>query len=405
MSKTNAHRRWKLTAAILSLSLLTVMAGAAVAPALGLIQEYFRNVPAVYVQLIISMPALFIAITNAFFPRLAAHFRARSLVLAGLLLYIVFGCGAALFTNIFLILICRALVGVGVGIIMPLSTGLISFYFTKDKQDRLMGLSSAMNMMGGVVATLIAGFLAQIGWRFSFLVYLMGLISIVLCSIWMPNESIAPKNSAPQKGEKEAAHESSFKKYYSYIIAIFLVMLTFFIYPADFAMESARQSLVPQNLVAVVMASADIFGFFGGLAYAGMRRHLKGATRFAAPLLFFIGYAFLALMTNFAGAVIGSWFVGFANGVGIPFLISSASIKAGKSAASTVMPLLSIAMYLSQFLAPFILTGIKGAMSAVLPGAGSFHAAMLIAAVLFFWSFTIRGSSQLPAKSPVRQEA
>lgn len=31
------HRRWKLMVAILTLSLLTVMAGAAVAPALGVI--------------------------------------------------------------------------------------------------------------------------------------------------------------------------------------------------------------------------------------------------------------------------------------------------------------------------------------------------------------------------------
>ncbi len=83
MSKENTPRRWKLTTAILSLSLLTVMAGAAVAPALSLIQDYFKNVDSMFVQLIISMPALFIAITNAFFPKLAARFKARTLVIMG----------------------------------------------------------------------------------------------------------------------------------------------------------------------------------------------------------------------------------------------------------------------------------------------------------------------------------
>lgn len=404
MSKENTPRRWKLTTAILSLSLLTVMAGAAVAPALSLIQDYFKNVDSMFVQLIISMPALFIAITNAFFPKLAARFKARTLVIMGLLLYVIFGCGAGLFTNIILILICRALVGVGVGIIMPLSTGLISFYYTKDKQDRLMGMSSAMNMMGGVVATLIAGLLAQISWQHAFMVYLMGLISIILCAMWMPNESIAPGDSDSSGRQKETAQESSFKKYYAYIIAIFLVMLTFFIYPADFAMESARMHLVPEKFVAAVMASGDIFGFFGGLAYAGMRKHLKGATRFAAPVLFFIGYLILTTVTNFGGAVAGSWFIGFANGVGIPFIISSASIKAGKNAASTVMPLLSISMYLSQFLAPFILSGLEKLMGTFIPGFHSFQAAMITAALLFFWSFTIKGSAQLPQKPQIHQE-
>lgn len=184
------HRRWKLMAAILTLSLLTVMAGAAVAPALGVIQEFFSGESKMMVQLIISMPAVFIAVTNLFFGKLCRIFKAKTLTLIGLGMYMLFGCGAGLFSNIYLVLMCRALVGVGVGIIMPMSTGLITYYFTRDKQDVLMGYSSAMNMMGGVVATLIAGALAMISWRMSFLVYLLGVVSIVPVAMWMPNERI-----------------------------------------------------------------------------------------------------------------------------------------------------------------------------------------------------------------------
>jgi hypothetical protein len=66
MTKTNVSRR--VTATILSMSLLTVMAGAAIAPALGIIKVHFSEVPAMLVQFIISMPALLIIITNLFFP-------------------------------------------------------------------------------------------------------------------------------------------------------------------------------------------------------------------------------------------------------------------------------------------------------------------------------------------------
>ena len=193
------HRRWRLMLAILSLSLLTVMAGAAVAPALDVIQQHFSGEPVILIQLIISMPALFIAITNLFFGTLCALFKGRTLTLTGLIFYVVFGCAAGLCSNIYLLLICRALVGVGVGIIMPMSTGLITYYFTRDKQDTLMGYSSAMNMMGGVVATLIAGFLAMVSWRLSFLVYLLGLISIVLVLLWMPNERILQQKTSSKK--------------------------------------------------------------------------------------------------------------------------------------------------------------------------------------------------------------
>ena len=69
------HRRSKLMVAILSLSLLTVMAGAAVAPALDLIAVHFRGTDPVLVQMIISIPALFIFLTNMFFQRLCRKFR------------------------------------------------------------------------------------------------------------------------------------------------------------------------------------------------------------------------------------------------------------------------------------------------------------------------------------------
>ena len=67
-----------LAASILSLSLLTVMAGAAVAPALEVIRTHFSDASRLEVQLVVCMPALFIVITNMFFGRLASRFGAHA---------------------------------------------------------------------------------------------------------------------------------------------------------------------------------------------------------------------------------------------------------------------------------------------------------------------------------------
>lgn len=198
-----------LTVSILSLSLLTVMAGAAVAPALGVIQAHFSDTNPLFVQMIISVPALFIVITNFIFPKLCKVFSAKTLVLMGLLLYTAGGCASGLFDNIFAVLVMRALVGIGVGIIMPLSTGLLSYYFPPEKQVGLMGYSSAMNQMGGVIATLLSGLLANISWRVSFLVYLMGLISIVLCLFYLPNDKITQETQAKEDRGKRRLLEAS----------------------------------------------------------------------------------------------------------------------------------------------------------------------------------------------------
>lgn len=73
-----------------------------------------------------------------------------------------------------------ALLGIGAGLIIPLSTGLISRYFTGEYRVRQFGYSSAITNMTLVVATAVTGYLAEVHWRLPFAVYLLPLISLVL---------------------------------------------------------------------------------------------------------------------------------------------------------------------------------------------------------------------------------
>ena len=358
MSLTSPARGKGLAVSILSLSLLTVMAGAAVAPALGVIQAYFSGTSQTVVQLIISIPALFIVITNLCFPALSRRFSTKTLVLGGLLLYTVGGCAAGLFDQIALVLVMRALVGVGVGILMPLSTGLLTFYYPPERQAALMGYASAMNQMGGVIATLLAGLLSQLNWRASFLVYLLGLLSIVLCLGFLPSDRL----DQPQHAEEANAAGSPFRTYFVYILSMFLLMSIFFVYPANFALETTAEGAVPAHFIAVIMAGADLVAFVGGLLFVHLRRAMGRGCKLLPPVLFLLGFLLLTLLGSWPGTLLGSACIGFANGVGIPFLISEASMQAGKSAASTVMPLLSAAMYLAQFLSPLLLGALRGAL-------------------------------------------
>ena len=376
-----------LTLSILSLSLLTVMAGAAVAPALGVIRAHFSGSNQLFVQMIISVPALFIVITNFIFPRLCRVSGAKTLVMIGLLLYTVGGCAAGFFDNIFVVLIMRAFVGIGVGIIMPLSTGLLSYYYSPEEQAGLMGYSSAMNQMGGVIATLLSGLLANISWRVSFLVYLMGLISIVLCLIYLPNDKITQEGPAEEKSAKGGT-AGVFRDNIVYILAMFLLMSIFFIYPANFAMETVSEGIIPQNYIAVIMASMDFIAFLGGLLFVSAKKVLGGNTKFLAPVCFLAGYLLLAVVGGWAGTLIGSVFIGFANGAGIPFIMTEASMKAGKAAATTVMPLISAALYLAQFVSPVLMSVVRAIF-----GEGAAHLpywfAVVLAVLFVLWSSLI----------------
>lgn len=375
-------KQYQLMISILSLSLLTVMAGAAVAPALNVIRHYFSDSNPVFVQMIISIPAVFIALTSFFFPRLCSIFGSKTLVAGGLILYTAGGCIAGVFNQISLILLARALVGIGVGIIMPLSTGLLTFYFPPEEQEKLMGYSSAMNQMGGVIATLLAGFLAEISWRASFAVYLLGFISLIPCLIFLPNDKMHVEKAASKKG---ICH--IFRDYYLYIIAMFLLMTVFFVYPVNFAMETAATGLIPQKYIAMIMAMMDLLAFFGGLTFVFIKKCCCNRTKFVSPLLFLSGYLLLSFNGGWFTILSGSVLIGFANGAGIPYLISEASLKAGKSAVTTVMPLISAALYLAQFLSPVFLS-----IASLLVGDIShlsYRFAVIISVIFCLWSARI----------------
>lgn len=375
-------KQTSLMISILSLSLLTVMAGAAVAPALGVIQAYFVDSNQLFVQMIVSIPAIFIVMTNFIFPKLCARFGAKVLVTIGLIFYVFGGCMAGAFSNIYMVLITRAFVGVGVGIIMPLSTGLLAYYFEPGEQEHLMGYSSAMNQMGGVIATLLSGLLANITWRASFLVYLMGLISIVLCLIFLPNDNIGGGSHADAPAQKSSA---VLKENYVYIGAMLLLMTIFFVYPTNFAMETIKEGIIPAQYIAVIMAGMDFVAFFGGILFVKVKSSFGRNTRFIAPALFCIGYLLMAAVGGWIGILAGSICIGFANGAGVPFLMSEVSMRVGRNAATTVMPLMSAALYLAQFVCPFLVSVITAVLGNVVPHLPYYFAAVL-AGVFVLWS-------------------
>ena len=339
-----------LVATILSMSLLTVMAGAAVAPALNAISAHFADANPLLIQFVVSMPALFIILTNLCFPMLCRMMRTRTIALCGLLLYVVAGSGAFFADNIVVLLVLRALLGVSVGMIMPLSTGLLGYYFPPEEQARLMGLAAAMNQMGGVVATFLAGMLAGISWNYAFLVYLLGLIAIVLVALFLPNERLSSKGGLSL---------SLLKRFHPSVVGMFLVMILFFIYPTNFALTASETLSVTG--ITLVMMGLDVVAFFVGLVFGAMMKRFAAQMKYAAPLGFMAGYLCLAAGSSLAWLLLGSAFVGIANGIGVPYLNTIGSVKAGKDAATTVMPLLSTALYLGQFLSPLVVSPLASA--------------------------------------------
>ena len=387
----------KVTATILSMSLLTVMAGAAIAPALGIIKAHFSDAPAMLVQFIVSMPALLIIVTNLFFLPLSRLLRTRAIATTGLLLYVVAGAGCFFVDDIYVLLLMRAVLGVSVGLVMPLSTGLLAYYFPPEEQARLMGLSAAMNQMGGVVATLLAGLLATIEWRYAFLVYLLGLIALVMVWLWLPDEKLG---SANKRGVPFQPRQ--LLKFHPSVIGMLLLMMIFFIFPTNFAVVATRQLELRTELITLIMVGLDVVAFFVGMVFGGVMNRFRQSVKYFAPVFFLLGYV-AYLVPDVLMVVLGSACIGIANGVGVPYLNTIASIKGGKNSATTVMPLLSAALYLGQFVSPVIVTPVSRVMFGSADLTGPYKVGIALCLLFMVQVYLTRHFQSLPPEARIHK--
>src|SRR5690625_7764073 len=104
----------------------------------------------------------------------------------GLIIYLIGGVGAQFSSTIELLLALRLLLGVGVGLIMPLSMSLINDYYTGSVRTKIMGYNSAFCNFGGILTLLLSGWLATFGCRVPFNVYFLGLFIIILLFVFLP---------------------------------------------------------------------------------------------------------------------------------------------------------------------------------------------------------------------------
>src|SRR5690625_3991907 len=185
---------------IISISMATVMAGAAISPALGLIAKAFPEASPTMIKLILTAPSIMIIPFSFLSSYLTSKLTKRTIIMIGLVVYLIGGIGPQLVSTIELLLALRLILGAGVGLVMPLSMSLINDYYTGKERTQMMGYNSAFSNFGGIVTMLLAGWLATFGWRTPFNVYFLGLIIFILIFFFLPKGEI----QQPEENKKKS---------------------------------------------------------------------------------------------------------------------------------------------------------------------------------------------------------
>jgi MFS family permease len=204
MKKTNPNA--SLTkATLLLVSTLTVMSGATIVPSLPAMQVQFSALPEVdlWVRLVLTIPALLIVVGSPVAGMIVDRLGRKPLLIDALLLYGLAGSSGFVLNSLFAILIGRALLGLAVAGIMVSATTLIADYYSGAYRATFMGLQAAFMGLGGVLFLSVGGVLADLNWRFPFLIYLLAwlLLPMAITALYEPpRRSVSSSPAPPFKG-------------------------------------------------------------------------------------------------------------------------------------------------------------------------------------------------------------
>ena len=165
---------------IFSISALNALPGLAVSPILGDLNKIFPSATDLEIQMLSSLPSLLIIPFILLSGKLTEKVNNLLLLQIGLALFGASGILYLLSDKMWQLIAVSAMLGMGSGLIVPLSTGLISRYFVGSYRTKQFGYSSAITNVTLVVATAVTGYLAEVNWHLPFVVYLLPLVSLLL---------------------------------------------------------------------------------------------------------------------------------------------------------------------------------------------------------------------------------
>jgi MFS family permease len=341
-------------ATLLLSSSLTVMAGATIAPSLPAMRDYFAATPNAdyWVRLVLTVPALFIAIGAPFVGTAIDRFGRKPLLAFAVLLYGVAGTSGAVLSDIGMILVGRVLLGLSVAGIMTTATALIADYYIGAARAQFLGFQAGFMGLGGVLFLSLGGFLADVNWRMPFLIYLLALLILPLVVLVLPEPN---RTEAIQNLGADATEVFPWRIAGLTYLAAFLSQIVFYLIPVQlpFYLKQLVNSTASQSGLAIALAT--LLSAASAIAYKQIKTRLSFIGIYAiAFLAMAVGYIVISVSPTYVMVLVGLAIAGAGLGLLMPNMnVCLTSVTPG-SLRGRVLGGLTTAFFLGQFVSPIL---------------------------------------------------
>lgn len=333
--------------ALLSLSLLIIITGSAVSPALANIRNAFPTASVDRIQLIITLPSFVLIPFSLFSGGLSSKVNKKNLLVIALLLYLIGGLGPSFCNSINEILFFRVVLGAGMGLILPLSSSLIADYYSGEKREEMMGLSNSIANLGSIIASILGGFLALYHWRYIFSVYLLAVFVLLFVLFAFPEP---PEDHV----KKDISFFINRKLLYFGIIALFL-NIGFYVGITNLSLFIEEKHLGNSTTAGFAMSFLTLAGFIVGIILPYLSNTLKMYTIPFNLGIMGLGFILLNKSTHWIQVCVSAFMIGFGFGVIKPILFVAVTNSVSRLHNAFALSIITSFSFLGKFLSPIFL--------------------------------------------------
>ncbi|MEK9662178.1 MAG: MFS transporter, partial [Alphaproteobacteria bacterium] len=272
---------------LLLASAFTLFAMAAVAPTLPAIERDYAGLPdaALLTRMVLTLPALTIALTAPLSGWIVDRVGRRPALLGALAAYLVSGTAAIWLTGLEAILVSRAVLGIAIGMMLTALTTLIGDNYEGAARNRMAGAQHAVMVTGVAVGTILAGFLAEYGWRTPFYMYfaVLGVIPLVWLSVTEPARDA--RAHAPERGLLRPGTRFSLLPVALLYLLAWMSTIGTFIVPSQLAFLLIEIGVPDPGIAGMAIAVFNIFAAATSFSFRRLRERFDNRQLLAIAYL------------------------------------------------------------------------------------------------------------------------
>ncbi|MEE3000122.1 MAG: MFS transporter [Pseudomonadota bacterium] len=365
---------------IIVVTMVTMMGGSAISPALPAIQQAF-SIETTKIALLMTAFSLPGVIAIPIAGIMTDRFGRRTVIVPMLLLYSIAGSLCFYAPNFEILLALRFLSGIGAGALATLSLILIGDLFAEKEQTEALGYRTSFGYLSSGILPIFSGFLAIFSWNYPFLLFLLGVPIALMAAKILANEKVNT--------------DASFKDYLSEIrqglfnfrtLSLLTVAPTFMIInqgilatflPLYLGSKFGASTAVIGIIISTRVIAGSMTAFYmGKLTYYYKEERLLTLT-----IIILTGsIGFIPFVPSAWFMVLPVLFIGFAMGIGFPAFQSLLIAEAPREIRAGIMSANGMTNRLGQAGGPLLggLLYTLGGFNAVFYGAALFLIIMMI---------------------------